>query len=47
MLWRVDMKKQVQIDRRVHDIGGEEKDFESDPFESVFMVQCKQKIVII
>jgi hypothetical protein len=29
MLWKVDMKKQVQIDRRVYDIGGEEKDFES------------------
>jgi hypothetical protein len=29
MVWRVDMKKQVQINRRMYDISGEEKDFES------------------
>jgi hypothetical protein len=29
MVWKVDMKKQVQINRRVYDVGGEEKDCES------------------
>jgi hypothetical protein len=27
--WKVDMKKQVQTYKRVYDISGEEKDFES------------------